>query len=142
MVYSAFLDGSIKMKWFIRSFFKTVRAVVGPLLLMGDKLTTPRGVNRSAPEQQALDNITANLALYQFKTCPFCIKVRRHIKRLSLNIELRDARHNQEYRHELESGGGRIKVPCLRIAEQDSDPRWLYESDQIISYLDRLVSRP
>ena len=129
------------MKWFIRSFFKIIRAVVGPLLLIGDKLTTPRGIDRPATEQQALDNITGNLALYQFKTCPFYIKVRRHIKRLSLKIELRDARHNQGYRDELESGGGRIKVPCLRIAEQGSEPRWLYESDQIIKYLDTLVNR-
>lgn len=128
------------MKWLIRSFFKTIRAVVGPLMLVGDKLTTPRGISRPATEQQALDKATENLALYQFKTCPFCIKVRRHIKRLSLNIELRDARHNQVYRQELESGGGRIKVPCLRIAGQGSDPRWLYESDQIIQYLDTLVS--
>lgn len=127
------------MKWIIRSFFKTGRAVIGPLMLIGDKLTTPQGISRPAAEQHLLDEATEKLALYQFKTCPFCMKTRRHIKRLSLNIELRDAQHNQDHRIELESGGGKIKVPCLRIAKQGAESHWLYGSGEVMKYLDSVV---
>ncbi len=47
---------------------------------------------------------------------------------------------NQEYRKQLESGGGRIKVPCLRI-ENEEQVRWMYESKEIISYLESRVTR-
>ena len=88
------------MKWLIRAFFKTLRAIIGPLMLLGDWLTTPRGIKRSDSAQQQIDAITANMTLYQFKTCPFCIKVRRSIKRQSLNIEFLDAQHNTRHREQ------------------------------------------
>ncbi|MDR9436279.1 MAG: glutathione S-transferase N-terminal domain-containing protein [Thiohalophilus sp.] len=123
------------MKWLIRYFFKGLRALLGPIILLVDKLSTPRGIKRSAQEQQQVDEQTRKLALYQFRTCPFCIKVRRAAKRLSLNIEKRDALGNPVHRRELLEGGGEIKVPCLRITEDDGQVRWLYESDDIIDYL-------
>ncbi|MEJ2141574.1 MAG: glutathione S-transferase N-terminal domain-containing protein [Gammaproteobacteria bacterium] len=104
-------------------------------MLFIDKLTTPKGIERSEPEQQRVDEVTKNMVLYQFKTCPFCMKVRREIKRQSLNIELRDAQHNQEYRAQLQKGGGQVKVPCLRNVNDQGEETWLYESDQIIDYL-------
>ena len=104
-------------------------------MLFGDWLTTPRGIERSDNEQQQIDTITANMTLYQFKTCPFCIKVRRSIKRQSLNIEHRDAQHNNEHREQLMQGGGQIKVPCLKVVDDEGNTNWLYESNQIISYL-------
>ncbi|MFO8025319.1 glutaredoxin family protein [Thiohalophilus sp.] len=123
------------MKWLIRYFFKGLRALLGPIMLLTDKLTAPRGIQRSEQEQQQVDEQTRKLALYQFRTCPFCIKVRRAAKRLSLNIGKRDALKNPEHRQELLEGGGEIKVPCLRISEDDGQVRWLYESDDIIDYL-------
>lgn len=123
------------MKWLIRLFFKTVRAIVGPVLLLGDWLTRPRGIERHEVAQQQIDQQTRDLILYQFRTCPFCIKVRRTIHRLSLNIETRDAQHNAVYRSELLAAGGKIKVPCLRITDASGNVSWLYESRAIIEYL-------
>lgn len=123
------------MKWLIRLFFKSVRAIVGPMLLLGDWLTTPKGITRHDIAQQQVDSQTKNLVLYQFKTCPFCIKVRRSIKRLSLNIEIRDAQRNLVHRTELLEGGGQIKVPCLKIVDHQGNVTWLYESQHIINYL-------
>ena len=125
------------MKFIIRSFFKVVRAIVGPILLFLDFITSPKGIERPASEQREIDSRTASLVLYQFRTCPFCIKVRRVIKRLSLNIELRDAQHNQTHRDALQLGGGDIKVPCLRISNAAGEDVWLYESDEIIAYLNK-----
>ena len=68
------------------------------------------------------------------------MKVRREIKRQSLNIELCDAQHNQEHRQQLLEGGGQIKVPCLKISKQDGDPIWLYESSEVIRYLKSLAA--
>jgi len=109
-------------------------------MLLIDRLTTPKGVKRPPEIQQELDSATQQLALYQFKTCPFCMKVRREIKRLSLNIELRDAQHDSRHRSELEQGGGRVKVPCLRIDRENADDAWLYDSDQVIHYLRKLAA--
>lgn len=122
------------MKWFFRIFFRTIRLVVGPMLLMAERLTAPRGVVRSPAAQKAVDEQTRDLVLYQFRTCPFCIKTRRAIKRLSLNIELRDAQKDEKNRSEILQGGGEIKVSCLRIRDGDHT-RWMYESDDIIAYL-------
>ena len=123
------------MKWLIRAFFKTLRAIIGPVMLFMDWLTTPKGIERSDSAQQQVDAITANMTLYQFKTCPFCIKVRRAIKRQSLNIQLLDAQHDKQYRQQLIQGGGQLLVPCLKVIDDDGKTSWLYESNQIISYL-------
>jgi len=123
------------MRIVIRYFFKLVHAIVGPPLLAADWLTTPRGVQRDPAEQQRIDAQTRNLVMYQFRTCPFCIKTRRAIKRLSLNIETRDALHDAESRRQLLEGGGQVKVPCLRIQGDNEQVEWLYESDDIIRYL-------
>jgi glutaredoxin len=124
------------MRLIIRYFFKGVHAIVGPILLAADWLTTPRGIKRTPDEQQRIDEETGNLVMYQFLTCPFCIKTRRAIKRLSLNIETRDALRDPDSRQQLLEGGGEIKVPCLRITGKDNTVEWLYESKQIIKYLE------
>ena len=123
------------MKFFFKIFFKTIRLIVGPIILFIDKITTPRGIKRPQEQQQKVDQEASNLVLYQFNTCPFCIKVKRNNKRLSLKIETRDAQHNPAYREELLQGGGQIKVPCLKIVDGKGDDRWMYESDDIMEYL-------
>lgn len=123
------------MRLLLRYFFKLVHAIVGPILLAADWLTTPRGIIREPAAQQHIDAQAKDLVMYQFATCPFCIRTRRAIKRLSLHIETRDALKHAPSRQQLLEGGGKIKVPCLRIGGADGNVRWLYESNEIISYL-------
>lgn len=123
------------MKLFFRYFFKTLRLIIGPVILLVDWLTTPRGIKRPDEEQLQIDNDTKKLSLYQFKTCPFCIKTRRAIKRLSLNIPLHDAQHDDTLREQLLTGGGKIKVPCLKVTDEQGNATWMYESNAIIQYL-------
>ena len=123
------------MKWFFKYFFKTIRLILGPIVLFIDFVTTPRGIIRPEDEQNKIDQEASNLVLYQFQTCPFCIKVKRNNKRLSLNIETRDAQHNSTYREELLHGGGKIKVPCLKIVDEKGNNSWMYESEDIMKYL-------
>ena len=112
-----------------------VRWILARLVLTADAMTTPKSLMRSAKAQRAVDAATEKLALYQFETCPFCVRVRRAMARQSLNIELRDARNDMAIKQELVTQGGRHKVPCLRIESPDSDDQWLYESNDIIAYL-------
>ena len=114
---------------------KIIRWILGKIILLIEALFSPKAV-RNSPEKQAhLDKQTAKLSLYQFKTCPFCVRVRFTIKRLGLNIETRDARNNPQYKKELVEQGGQAMVPCLRIEKGDGSSQWMYESADIIHYL-------
>ena len=119
----------------MKFFFKTLRAVIGPFMLLWEVLTRPKGIVRGPVVQQQVDAQCRDVALYQYSTCPFCIKVRQELRRLSLNVELRDAQGAGEHRDALVQGGGRAKVPCLRITDETGKTRWMYESGEIIDYL-------
>lgn len=128
---------SLTMKKVIRLFFKSLRIALIPFMLLWELLTTPKGVVRAAAGQRVVDSHSKNLVLYQFKTCPFCIKVRREINRLSLPIAMRDAQKNELHRAELLQGGGKISVPCLQIKDEHGNVQWMYESSEINQYLHR-----
>lgn len=123
------------MKKLITLFFRSLRIVLGPLMQMWEVVSRPKGLVRAPGLQAQIDQQCGSLALYQFKTCPFCVKVRHEMSRLSLNIERRDAQHHAQNRAELIQGFGKPKVPCLRITEPDGKTHWLAESDAIIAYL-------
>ncbi|MDZ4187953.1 MAG: glutathione S-transferase N-terminal domain-containing protein [Hydrogenophaga sp.] len=123
------------MKTVIRAFFKTLRTVLGPFMLLKERLTQPSGMVREPSVQTTVNLQCKNIALYQFNTCPFCIKVRQEMRRLSLPIEHRDAQHNAAHRGELLQGGGAVKVPCLKITDASGKSQWLYDSTAIIAYL-------
>jgi glutathione S-transferase len=106
-------------------------------MLLAHRLRLPQAIVRPPAEQQAVDARTRDLALYHFPTCPFCLKTRREMHRLSLDIELRDARNDAARRSELLAGGGKPQVPCLAIPDADGGTTWLYESDAIIAWLNR-----
>jgi glutaredoxin len=120
--------------------FRTIRRVLGYLIYAIDWLTRPAIPDRSAEKQSELDAATASMALYQFKLCPFCVRTRRKIRRLGLNIETRDARNDPQWNAELVAEGGKYQVPCLRIADDRGNVNWLYESAAINDYLDRRFS--
>ena len=118
------------------SVFKIVRAMTKPLILMAEKMFRPSPVIREPMVQQSIDRETANMALYEYRACPFCMITRRALYRLSLRIELRDALNNKQYRQELVEQGGKNQVPCLRIINDNGKDTWMYESADIISFLE------
>ena len=130
------------MRTVIRAFFRTLRVVLGPVMLLKERLTQPAGVQRAAAAQDAVDQQCQSLALYQFSTCPFCIKVRQEMRRLSLPIEKRDAQHHAANRDALLQASGATKVPCLKITEANGQTRWLQDSDAIVAYLRERFSAP
>jgi glutaredoxin len=130
------------MKTVIRAFFRTLRIVLGPFMLLKERLTQPAGVQRAPTAQANVDLQCQSLALYQFSTCPFCIKVRQEMRRLSLPIEKRDAQHNAANREQLQQGSGAIQVPCLKITHADGQTQWLQESGAIVAYLRERFATP
>ncbi len=117
--------------------FKPVRWVLGQIIIFIDWLTRPKPMQRSAETQKEVDEQTQNMVLYQFKQCPFCVKTRRQIRRLALNIENRDARNDPQWNQELINDGGKYQVPCLKITAADGSVQWMYESTEINQYLDK-----
>jgi glutaredoxin len=120
--------------------FKPVRWLLGQLIIFVDWVTRPKPVERSAEAQKEVDKQTQDLVLYQFQQCPFCVKTRRTIRRLALDIEKRDARNDPQWNQELINEGGKYQVPCLKIAKEDGSVEWMYESTAINQYLDEKFS--
>jgi glutaredoxin len=114
-----------------------IRAILGALILFFNWAFTPKSIKREVSEQALIDVETKKMALYQYAACPFCVKVRRAMKRNALNIETRDAKRSEQFKEELLQGGGQLKVPCLRIEDNNGDVRWMFESGDIISYLEQ-----
>ena len=116
-----------------------VRWVLGEVIIFLSWLFKPKQVQRSSAQQQSLDAKCKSLSLYQFRGCPFCVKVRRELYRLNLNVELRDIKKHPSFKDELLAGGGKTMVPCLRIESEDG-PEWLYESSDINTYFQDIAS--
>ena len=119
---------------------KLIRWILGRLILVVDALASPKPIARDPSVQKEIDQMTASMSMYQFNTCPFCVKVRRELKRHSLNIELRDAKNDAEIKAELVREGGRHMVPCLRTDKPDGTTHWLFESTDIIAHLKKELS--
>ncbi len=113
---------------------RIARKAIGAIILGIDKITSPSAPSRSAQQQAIVDQKTSGLKLYEMLACPFCVKVRREIKRLGLNIPRADVKKHTSEMKTLVDQGGKFQVPCLRI-EHEQQVTWLYESDEIIKYL-------
>jgi glutaredoxin len=122
---------------FMKYIFRSIRWVLGQLIVFLDWITRPKKPVHTPERKAELDAATANMALYQFKLCPFCVKTRRKVRKLGLEIETRDARNDPKWNAELVNEGGKYQVPCLRVAEENGDVKWIYESSEITDYLDR-----
>lgn len=125
------------MRLLIRYFFKIVRIPLTPIVLLLHLIRLPKGVERPEEEQRKIDLEAKKLTLYQFKTCPFCLRVQRMIRRLSLKIETRDAQFDLQARQTLREQGGKVKVPCLKIVDAEGQTTWMYDSIRINQYLEQ-----
>ena len=118
---------------------KIIRWPIGQLILLLNFIFSPRSPKRAIEEQTKIDNKTQNLSLYQLPSCPFCVKVRRTMKREGLKIELRNISGKNDFREELIREGGKRTVPCLRIEKADGQVQWLYESSDVVAHLQGLA---
>lgn len=113
-----------------------IRTSLGRIIQFADWATRPSKMKRSPEQQASVQTEVQQLALFQHNLCPFCIKVRRAMHQLNVPVPLKDIKKEDAYREQLQNGGGRVKVPCLRI-EENGSTRWMYESNDIIAYLQK-----
>ena len=121
---------------------KILRNGLGSVIVLIDQLTRPAKMQRSAEQQALVDEDCRGMVLYQLFACPFCIKTRRALHRLNLTIETRSVTDGSPHRVELEQGGGKIQVPCLRMSSDDGVDVWMYESSDIIAFLESRFGKP
>ena len=79
---------------------------------------------------------TTCLSLYQTRSCPSCERVRSLMRRIGLDLEIRDINTSSALRLELIEATGRQTVPCLRIDHEDGSSEWMHESADIIEFLE------
>ncbi|MBU3001774.1 glutathione S-transferase N-terminal domain-containing protein [Paraglaciecola arctica] len=113
-----------------------IRNLLGGLIAAIDFVTRGSKLKRSAQAQQQVELELQKLSLYQFFACPFCIKTRRAMHKMNLPIVKRNASQGSPFREELLREGGKVQTPCLRIENEDGT-QWLYESSEIIAYLQK-----
>ncbi|MGM0471231.1 MAG: glutathione S-transferase family protein [Bacillota bacterium] len=73
------------------------------------------------------------ITLYQFQSCPYCMKVRDKLDELDLEYETIEVPHAKEDRTTIKELSGQIKVPVL----EDSDGTVVHDSVAIIDYLEK-----
>ncbi|SFV86828.1 Glutaredoxin [hydrothermal vent metagenome] len=121
----------------MKLLLKGFRNGLGAIIAFVSWLIPVNKVKRTAEQQKEVDAQTASIELYQFFGCPFCIKTRRAIRRLNINIVTRDAQDRKGIpRAELIKETGGHQVPCLKITENDK-VEWMHETSDIITYLDK-----
>ena len=116
-----------------------VRWFLGRIILFFNFIFSPRSPKLSTVQKAELALKTAHLSLYQLPACPFCVKVRRAMKRQGISLELRNINKEASFKEELINDGGKRTVPCLKIAEKNQPVQWLYESKEIITYLNKMA---
>jgi len=122
---------------------KSVRWIVGRILLILNWVTFPSKGKRSEDELKKITDELSAYTLYEFKSCPFCIRVRRKLQKLNLSVNIKDAKVEGPDREDLLKGGGRVKVPCLRIKQGDTGlDQWMYESKTIMAFLEEKFPLP
>lgn len=118
---------------------KGIRNGLGLIIVFVDWISRPKAAQRSAEEQVKAQAAVSEISLYQFFACPFCVKTRRAIHALNVDVESRDINKNLHFRTELQESAGKVKVPCLRIEEND-EVRWMYESNDIIEFIQNKIN--
>jgi len=114
---------------------RIIRFILGRIILFIDWITSPAPISISEEERLRISTFTSSMVMYEFRACPFCVRVRRFMKRNNIIITTKDARKNKDYADELISGGGKLQVPCLVIPTEGKNSEWLYESKDIINFL-------
>ncbi len=121
----------------MKLLLKAFRNGLGAIIAFVSWIIPVNKVKRTVKQQKEIDAQTENIELYQFFGCPFCIKTRRVIRRLNLNIIARDAQNRQGvFRAELLKETGKTQVPCLKITE-NGKVEWMSETVKIIEYLEK-----
>lgn len=74
-------------------------------------------------------------ALYYYDSCPYCRRVLAVLPNLKVEVEKRNTVNEPKWRQELAQATGRTQVPCLKITKDNGEDAWMFESADIIRFL-------
>lgn len=74
-------------------------------------------------------------ALYYYDSCGFCRRVLAALPNIKVEVEKRNVQQEPKWRQEQAKATGRTQVPCLKITDDNGSEQWLFESADIINYL-------
>ncbi len=81
------------------------------------------------------------LELYQKESCPYCAKVRKKMEELDLDYICRSSVKGSPKRDILQKLGGQQMVPFLVDTKDPANPVMMYESADIIAYLEKTYGK-
>ncbi len=84
--------------------------------------------------------MTNNLSLYYRPTCFFCIRVLCSLPKFNLSIETKNISKDHQAMTDLVTKGGKQQVPALKITDSTSKETWMYESKDILQYLESVAN--
>lgn len=70
--------------------------------------------------------------LYHFDTCPYCLRVRRALDDLGIEVELKNVQTDPQAHATLVEATGRATVPVLYLHQEQT---WMPESGDIVRFL-------
>ena len=108
------------------------------VIIFLDFVFTPKARLREKSSQDLVNKISNSYKLYQYYACPFCVKVRRFLRKESINIEFIDAK-DEFHKKDLIQKGGMLKVPCLRVETKKNQVKWIYGSNEIINFISQEI---
>ena len=115
---------------------KLFRRVIGMAVYCLEILTRPQPMQRSERERKLHAAELKGLRIYDYRSCPSSLALRRALHRLNLDIQYCDIRKCPVHLDALLAQYGRIHVPLLRI-DSPHGPQWLDDVQQIIQYLNQ-----
>jgi hypothetical protein len=80
------------------------------------------------------------LTLYHFWASPFSRRVRKTLAKHQVEIPMRNVLANDSDWKEMVQGGKRDLCPCLKIEQPGQPVQWMYESNDIIRYIESRLS--
>jgi len=87
---------------------RIIHWLLSSLILFVDWLTTPKGIQRDEEVQAEINEQTSVLTLYQYKACPFCVKVIRKVPEL-ITFSQSNGIINSSARHK------EVKIYCYNL---------------------------
>ena len=69
------------------------------------------------------------------------MRVKRFLSMRGIEIPMRNTVMDISAYRELVTGGGRATVPCLRIERDEGQVEWMYESIDIMRFIDDVAEQ-
>ena len=77
-----------------------IRFILGRIILFLDWMTSPKPIPVSPEKIKFIQEKVKDMEIYEFKACPFCVRVRRFMKKNNISIKIKDARRNKDFADE------------------------------------------